>query len=400
MTQPLKQHLIDPEICIRCHTCEDACPIGAITHNDDNVVVDADKCEHCLHCIAPCPTGSIDNWRVVMTPYSVAEQLTWFELPEQREFLTTDSEGSDSAETHTENAQVIALLEQAQQGAGEMAYAPASAERPVQNLFTLSQPLRARVQGNFQLTQQGADSDVRHIILDLGTASFPYLEGQSIGIAPPGTDQNGKPHRLRLYTVSSPRTGERAGSNNLSLTVKRENHGLCSNYICDLKRDDIVNVTGPFGSSFLIPNDAKTRLIMVCTGTGSAPFRAFTMQRQREMADLNGSMKLFFGARTPQSLPYFGPLNKVPSDFLDTHFAFSRVQNSPKTYVQDRLRADKTSLAKWLIDHKTYIYICGLRSMESGVEAAFSEIMKGTDYDWQAVRSEMLKDGRYHVETY
>ncbi len=397
MTQPLKQHLIDPEICIRCHTCEDACPIGAITHNDDNVVVDADKCEHCLHCIAPCPTGSIDNWRVVSTPYSVQEQLVWFELPEQEDIVAATL---DSADAQMENADVIALLAQAQQGAGEMACAPASAARPVQNLFTQSEPLCARVQGNFRLTEQGADSDVRHIILDLGNASFPYLEGQSIGITPPGTDQNGRPHRLRLYTVSSPRTGERPGTNNLSLTVKRENHGLCSNYICDLKRDDMVNLTGPFGSSFLIPNDAQTRLIMVCTGTGSAPFRAFTMQRQREMAGINGSMKLFFGARTPQSLPYFGPLDKVPSAFLDKHFAFSRVKNSPKTYVQDQLRADSASVTKWLIDRKTYIYICGLKAMESGVEAAFLDIMKGADQDWQAVKSEMLKDGRYHVETY
>ncbi|MCV6902575.1 MAG: 4Fe-4S binding protein, partial [Achromobacter xylosoxidans] len=28
----LKQHLIDPEICIRCNTCEETCPIDAITH--------------------------------------------------------------------------------------------------------------------------------------------------------------------------------------------------------------------------------------------------------------------------------------------------------------------------------------------------------------------------------
>lgn len=28
----LKQHLIDPEICIRCNTCEATCPVNAITH--------------------------------------------------------------------------------------------------------------------------------------------------------------------------------------------------------------------------------------------------------------------------------------------------------------------------------------------------------------------------------
>ena len=53
MTELVKQHLIDPEICIRCHTCEEACPIGAITHDDVNVVVDAEKCNFCRNCTFP-----------------------------------------------------------------------------------------------------------------------------------------------------------------------------------------------------------------------------------------------------------------------------------------------------------------------------------------------------------
>ena len=71
----LKQHLIDPEICIRCNTCEATCPVDAITHDDNNYVVMADKCNGCMDCISPCPTGSIDNWRLVAAskPYSVAE---------------------------------------------------------------------------------------------------------------------------------------------------------------------------------------------------------------------------------------------------------------------------------------------------------------------------------------
>ena len=57
----LNQHLIDPEICIRCNTCEATCPVGAITHDDTNYVVKADVCNGCMDCISPCPTGSIDN---------------------------------------------------------------------------------------------------------------------------------------------------------------------------------------------------------------------------------------------------------------------------------------------------------------------------------------------------
>ena len=64
-TAVIRQHLIDPEICIRCNTCEATCPVGAITHDDRNYVVDADKCNFCMACISPCPTGSIDNWRTM-----------------------------------------------------------------------------------------------------------------------------------------------------------------------------------------------------------------------------------------------------------------------------------------------------------------------------------------------
>jgi benzoyl-CoA 2,3-dioxygenase component A len=89
---------------------------------------------------------------------------------------------------------------------------------------------------------------------------------------------------MRLYSVSSPRDGERPNTNNLSLTVKREPGGLASNYVCDLARGDQVRLTGPFGSTFLMPNDPQANILMICTGTGSAPFRGFTMRRQRALA--------------------------------------------------------------------------------------------------------------------
>ena len=85
MNMPVKQHLIDPEICIRCYTCEAACPIGAIEHDDRNVVVKAESCNFCMACVPVCPTGSIDEWRIVEEPYSLADQYGWTELPAQAE---------------------------------------------------------------------------------------------------------------------------------------------------------------------------------------------------------------------------------------------------------------------------------------------------------------------------
>jgi len=398
MSQPQKQHLIDPEICIRCYTCEMTCPVQAIVHDDSNVVVDFDKCDFCMDCIPVCPTGSIDEWRVVETPYSVDDQFSWTELPEQQD-LGPSGGGVDTSIEALDEA-MAALLAEAHSGAGGKSKAPASASKPSVNLYTIGKPAEATVQGNYRLTAEGADSDVRHIILDFDGHPFPVLEGQSIGILPPGTDDAGKPHLPRLYSVSSPRDGERPNYNNLSLTVKREPNGVCSNYVCNLKVGDKVRVTGPFGATFLMPDDPDAKLLMICTGTGSAPFRAFTMRRQRNAAGRSGGMTLVFGARTPESLPYFGPLKKVPETILRKHLVFSRIEGEQKHYVQDKLREEAEAVGALLKDPNAYIYICGLRSMEQGVESAFADISRRIGLDWADVRNGMREEGRYHVETY
>jgi benzoyl-CoA 2,3-epoxidase subunit A len=394
----IRQHLIDPEVCIRCYTCEEMCPIGAITHDDVTVVVDASKCNHCMTCISPCPTGSIDNWRVVSSPYTVAEQLSWTELPAERD--ASDGDGSPALAIEAHDQATAALIAEAHKGAGGLTRAPASASKPVINLHTPGNPVAATVQGNYRLTAEDVDSDVRHIVLDFGRAVFPVLEGQSIGIVAPGTGAFGKPHLPRLYSVSSPRDGERPNKNNVSLTVKRVPGGLCSNYVCDLAKGDTVQVTGPFGATFLLPGDAQAKLVMVCTGTGAAPFRGFAMRRQRVMPQVNGSMLLFFGARSPDSLPYFGPLKKIPESFLARHFAFSRVTGQPRAYVQDKLRAARATLIPLLSDPNTHIYICGLKQMETGVEQAFLDIATDAGLNWERTRNTLREAGRYHVETY
>lgn len=398
MNAPLKkQHLIDPEICIRCNTCEETCPIDAVTHDDNNYVVIAEKCNYCMDCIAPCPTGAIDHWRIVSRPYSLDEQFSWSELPAQEELPADEAAGAAIEALEDE---VSALLEEARKGLGGKAPAPASASKPTVNLYNRGKPAKATVVGNFRLTHADAETDVRHIILDFGDMPFPVLEGQSIGIIPPGTDAGGTPHGVRLYSIASPRDGEKPNANSVSLTVKREAGGVCSNYLCDLPRGAKVDVTGPFGATFLMPNDPATNIIMICTGTGSAPFRAFTERRRRAMPEAAGKLVLFFGARRPEELPYFGPLQKVPASLLSQHLCFSRVAGQPKTYVQDRLRAQEEAVATLLPQANTHIFICGLKGMESGVDEAFADICRHAGIDWAALKPEMRASGRYHVETY
>jgi len=427
------QHLIDPEICIRCGTCEATCPIGAVTHNDDNYVVDAGKCEFCKDCIAPCPTGSIDNWRQVArsNAYSIEEQLVWEELPDElAEELAEEqlAEAGGAVETASATAPEIELPVTVQQSSTEepaelaafnslqynATLPPWSAAHAYTNLYgpqAEKNSISAKVVGNQRVTEIGREYDTHHIMLDFGNLPFPVLEGQSIGILPPGTDARGRPHHARQYSIASPRNGERPGYNNVSLAIKRvlEDHdgnpvrGVASNYMCDLEVGDKVEVIGPFGSSFLMPNHPGSSIVMICTGTGSAPMRAMTEWRRRLRASgkfEGGKLLLFFGARSPEELPYFGPLQRLPQDFIDVNFAFSRIPDQPKRYVQDAMRERALDLGQLLQDPNAYFYACGLKAMEEGVVLALHDIAEQAGLSWDKLGADLKRQGRLHLETY
>ena len=149
-----------------------------------------------------------------------------------------------------------------------------------------------------------------------------------------------------------------------------------------------------------MPNDANANIIMICTGTGSAPFRAFTERRRRAMQNAAGKLVMFMGARTPEELPYFGPLQKVPTSLLEKHLVFSRIPGAEKEYVQDRIRTESNTVATLLTNPATHIFICGLKGMEAGVEEALADVCRRQGEDWSKLKPAMRASGRYHVETY
>jgi benzoyl-CoA 2,3-epoxidase subunit A len=421
----IKQHLIDPEICIRCNTCEATCPVGAITHDSRNYVVDADKCNLCMACVPPCPTGSIDNWRTMprAKAYDVEAQLTWDVLP--AEIAMDENAVADAVEALSSNistpkqsskssTQANATFNSAQYNATLPPWSAAHAYTHLYGPKAAQKSITATVTGNVRVTEVGTQYDTHHIVLDFGAMPFPVLEGQSIGIVPPGVDAQGRAHHARQYSIASPRNGERPNYNNVSLTLKRvlEDHhgkpvrGVASNYLCDLNVGDKVEVIGPFGTSFLMPNHPRSHIVMICTGTGSAPMRAMTEWRRRLRASgkfEGGKLLLFFGARTKEELPYFGPLQSLPKDFIDINFAFSRESaelGKPKRYVQDVMRERAADVAKLLADNETYFYVCGLKGMEEGVLLALRDIATQAGIDWDALGVTMKKEGRLHLETY
>jgi ferredoxin--NADP+ reductase len=149
-------------------------------------------------------------------------------------------------------------------------------------------PVSATVLGRTRLITPDAPGDIQHILLQL-PEGFHYVEGQSLSVIPDGIDaKTGKPHKPRLYSIASTRYGDLVDGRTVSLCVRRAEYvdpvtgqvdpskaGVCSNFLCNSQPGQIIQVAGPVGKTMLLPEDSSKDIIMVATGTGIAPFRAF-----------------------------------------------------------------------------------------------------------------------------
>jgi ferredoxin--NADP+ reductase len=287
------------------------------------------------------------------------------------------------------------------------------------NLYRPDRPLIGRCLTNEKIVRDGAVGDVRHIILELPDKNFRYLEGQSIGIIPSGTDSKGKPHKHRLYSIASTRHGDYGDDQTVSLCVRlleyphpetgETVYGTCSSYLCNLEPGDEVKITGPVGNSFLLPDDPNAMIIMMATGTGIAPFRGFLWQMFAEgnpNYEFNGFAWLFFGIPTTANILYkheLEYLQEAAGIHLSVEYAISREQNNAKggrMYIQDLIAQHSADLWRLLQRDKTYTYMCGLKGMEGGINEALSEVACQDGVDWTEYQKQLKKAGRWHVETY
>lgn len=283
------------------------------------------------------------------------------------------------------------------------------------NIYRPKEPFIGKALEVVRLTPEGSPNDVRHVVLDLKGGNLTYVEGQSLGIVPPGLDANGKPHKLRLYSIASTRTGDEGGERSVALCVKRvvythpetkeEVRGTASNFLCDLEPGQEVMMTGPTGKSFLLPEDPTANLVLIATGTGIAPFRAFLKHIFEELpGGWQGNVWLFFGVQTSVDVLYqdlYARYAHLPNFRLS--LAISREQKNAKgekMYVQNRIAEHTNDLWPWIKGGNTYTYICGLKGMEDGIDTAFSAKASEFGEDWTQMRYSLKQGGFWHVETY
>ncbi len=299
-----------------------------------------------------------------------------------------------------------------------MAQAKAKVNIPV-NTYRPKNPFIGKCVENYELVGEGGIGTCRHLTFDLSGGDLRYLEGQSIGIIPPGEDKNGKPHKLRLYSIASTRHGDKLDDKTVSLCVRKleYNHpetgekvlGVCSSYLCDMEVGSDVAITGPVGKEMLLPSDEDANIIMMATGTGIAPFRAYLwrmFKEQHEDYKFKGLAWLIFGIATTPNILYKEQLEELQQNYPDNFRltnAISREQKNSeggKMYIQHRVAEHAEELWSLMQKPNTHTYICGLKGMEDGIDAALTAEAGKQGINWSDYQKQMKKEHRWHVETY
>jgi len=291
------------------------------------------------------------------------------------------------------------------------------------NTYRPNNPFVGKCLSNEPLVQEGGIGIVQHIKFDLSGGDLRYFEGQSIGIIPPGVDKNGKPEKLRLYSIASTRHGDDMNDTTVSLCVRQLEYkhpetnetvyGVCSTYLCNLKPGDDVKITGPTGKEMLLPDDTDTNVIMLATGTGIAPFRAYLWRMFKDAEreknsdyQFKGLAWLIFGIPTTPNILYKEELEELQERYPDNFkltYAISREQKNVeggRMYIQHRVAEHAEELWKLIQQEKTHTYICGLKGMEDGIDEALGAMAAKDGIDWKDYQRQMKKAGRWHVETY
>ncbi len=269
------------------------------------------------------------------------------------------------------------------------------------NIYSTKDPVEVEVVENYIVTKETSPNIVRHITFNVAGTDLEnrIRVGQSVGILPPGEDDRGRPHKLRLYSISSPTSGEHGKKHLISTTVKRtieefENKlylGVASNYLSDLQPGDKVKMTGPSGKRFLLPEQAGDyNYLFFATGTGIAPFRGM-IKELFEKGDYTNDCALVFGCPYRTDLLYVDYLEELHKEKDNFHYIKSisrenRRTDGSKYYVQTQLEEEEELLLPILKKENTLIYICGMKGMEIGI---YKQLVRLGLFDYVQIKKDL-----------
>jgi ferredoxin--NADP+ reductase len=291
------------------------------------------------------------------------------------------------------------------------------------NTYKPKSPFEAKIVSVKRIVGPEATGETCDVVIDHG-GDMPYIEGQSYGVIPSGTNpKNGKPNKVRLYSIASSRYGDDMSGKTTTLCVRRATYwcpelkaedpakkGVCSNYLCDAKPGDMVKLTGPSGKVMLLPEDKpETDIIMVATGTGIAPMRSFIkrmfVEKTPYARDFKGLAWLFLGVANTDALLYDDDWKAIQKEYPDNFrydVALSREQQNKdggKMYIQDRVEEYSDEIFDRL-EKGAHIYFCGLKGMMPGIQDMLKKVAASKGLDYDEFTKKLKKNGQWHVEVY
>jgi ferredoxin--NADP+ reductase len=311
------------------------------------------------------------------------------------------------------------------------------------NLVKPTAPVTGRVVSTRMCLKGKSNAFIRHVAVDVSGTPLAgsFLVGQSFGVVAPGVDAKGKPHKVRLYSIASPSWGEDGDGNVLSTTPKRvideyapqkegddaENHslflGVCSNYICDLRVGDEVQVTGPSGKSFLLPESpADHDYLFVATGTGIAPFRGMVMELLDNPAGpCPSQIHLVMGSPYTSDLLYDDLFTEYAEKHDNFHY-YTAISREPRGGGTRGIYVDalidemmESTFGPLLSSPRTLLYICGLAGMQVGLFQVLGRhghtpylsikdeemaAMDPADWPWDKIKRYVRSSKRAMLEVY
>ena len=269
---------------------------------------------------------------------------------------------------------------------------------------------RATVLSSERITPQESDEEVRELSLEVDRPDCPYEVAQNIGVLAPGDPAFGQEHHFRLYSVADLPERGRTGKPLVKICVKRVDYidrysgeryaGRASNYLCDLSPGDKLWTTGPYGQAFEIPEQKDATLILIGSGTGIAPFRAFIKHLYRDAKQWKGRVWLFYGARSGLEMLYQNEKNNDLAQYYDeaTFEAFQAV--SPRPHWADPIAWDHAiaergnELWQLLDEDNTYVYVAGLKKMRDELDAVFGRLA-GSEEKWRQRKASLAAEMRW-----
>jgi len=274
--------------------------------------------------------------------------------------------------------------------------------------------LRAKLRATSRITDDET-VEVRELVLYIDEPSFRFREGQSIGVLVPGKDTFGSTYHKRKYSIVKGNQVSTGDGIELTILVRRCFHiddfsgeeypGRASNYLCDAKVGDSITITGPYRSPFVIPTDKNSNIIMIGTGTGIAPFRAFIEHIYKEKCGWGGQVRLFYGAKTGLDLLYMNDKNNDLVNYYqeDTFQAFNALTRRPLSGDEKALEhsLEENIQEAWdlIKNPDTYVFVAGLDNVAPSLDMVMVHA-SGSKETWETLKQKMKDEGRWSTLLY